>query len=260
MNRDTNPKVESSLTDAKDACDLACHVPCNMLQCIFCPSYVTASIQRYNVELLLQEIKLANEQLMGIMNGIEFQIKPLKHELKCKTDSFRMKCSRKIGRYDTIELFVASLDVNELRDFNEIRRCESKINSLEVNLSIYCKVNEELVVHENNLESVLTEVVLHDSLSKREYKDLFKFIDGLEIGELVKRTKDGLISIKRTINTKPGFTRDKDILDSTKNVVAGIESSPSTIANTFLFSAKQESDETQTHKTKSKLPRVAVLS
>lgn len=259
MNRDTNPKVESPLTDAKDACDLVCQVPCNILQCIFCPSYVTASVQKYNVELLLQEIKLANEQLMGVMNGIEFQIKPLKHELKCKTDSFRMKCSRKIGRYDTVELFTAALDVNELRDFNDIRRCESKINSLEINLSIYCKVNEELVIHENNLESVLTDVVLHDSLSKKEYKDLFKFINELEISELVKQTKDGLISIKRTINKKPGFTRDKDYLDSAKNVIAGIESSPSTITNTFLFSAKQESDETQTHKIKSERPRVAVL-
>jgi len=259
MNRDTNPKVESSFTEAKEICDLVCQVPLSILQCICCPSFYTATIQKYNVELLLGEIKLANEQLMGVMKDIEYQIKPLKHELKCKTDSFRMKSSRKIGRYDTIELLVAALDVNELRDFNDIRRCESKINSLELNLSIYCKVNEELVVHENNLESVLTDVVLHDSLSKKQYKDLFKFIDGLEIGELVKRTKDGLISIKRTINKKPGFTRDKDYLDSTKNVIAGAETQLPSVTSTFLFSSIRELDEIQTHTSKSKLQRVAVL-
>jgi hypothetical protein len=259
MNREAEDNGNSTFADAKDTCDLVCRVPYNILQCIFCPSFCTASIQRYNVELLLQEIKLANEQLLTVMNGIESQIKPLKHELKSKIDSFRMRSNRKIGKFMTIEELIEHLDVNELRDFNDIRRCESKIISLETNLTIYCQVNEELVEHENNLESVLTDVSLSDSLAKKEYKDLFKFIDGLEIGELIKQTKDDLVSLKRVMNKKASFTKDKDYLDSTKNVIAGSRPDQPSITNTFLFSPKQESDEVQTRTLTSKSLRVAVL-
>jgi hypothetical protein len=254
---DRNTVNESPITEVKNTVSLLCSAPYAILQCICCPSFYTAEIQKYNVELLLNEIKLANEQLMMAMKGIESNIIPLKKELKAKTDSFIFKYNRKIGRFNTIEEFVNELSISELRDFNDIRRCESRINSLDVNLCIYFKVNEELVIHENKLESVLTDVLLHDNLSKKEYKDLFKFIDGLEIGELIKQTREGLVSLKQTINKKPKFTKDKEYLDSAKNVIAEITNEPDSVVNSFLI--RSELAEDRPHTSKLKPQRVAVL-
>lgn len=260
MNREPNNSANSSLSEAKDVCNFVCSIPYSIIMCIFCPTFYTTSVQRYNVELLLYEIKMANEQLLIVMNDIESQIKPLKNELKIITESFRKKSYKKMGKFKSIETFIANLDVNELRDFNDIRRTESKINNLEMNLAIYCKVNEELIDHENNLEAVLTDVSLSDSLAKREYKDLFKFIDGLEIGELIKQTKDELVSLKREMGKKAPFTKDKDYLDSAKRVMSGMTDEQPSITNTFLVSSStEELDEDQTHTLASKSLRVAVL-
>lgn len=206
---------------------------CSFCDCLFNQSNFTADVQYLNIKLLLKEIKDANRQLLTKMYEKEGNITPMRSKLDKRVEQFTQLVEHKMI-YSDINSFRESLNVSELKRYNDIMRLESELDSVELTLATYKEVSAKLAIHICNLNRAKHDVKEFRTLSNQEYKALFRFVNDLDIRDLIKKTQDGLISMKTIMNKKPMFSKDLEYLDATKKVFAGKSYKACNTNNKFL--------------------------